>query len=688
MKAWLKTERAAEWGLFLLALLVRLISVAQYTADYPLAQKPVIDEASYHQWACRIADGDWLGQEVFFQEPLYSYALGLLYAVFGKDLLVARLAQALLWALTAVLVKRLSCRVFDARAGWIAGALLAIYGPGLLFPAWLLKENLFLPLLASFALLLVQAPSSKAWLALGILGALGALLRGNMLVLLPIFAGWAWRQGWQRALAFAGGVLLMLLPVAWRNAHVGGVFALTTAGAGTNLYGGNNVENPYGRASEFSFVRGIPEHEAEDWEHEAERRLGRELDRGEVSRYWLSEVGASIARDPLFHAQVLWHKLRLSLGRYEVPDNHFYDWDRQYLSWTRLPWPDFGLIGALSLAGLLWWLWRGPRSGAALALALLFALYLGTIVLTVTSDRARLPLVVLLLPFGGHFLAEAWRWKQQQLLPRALCLVLASAWVWWPCLPAGERERDFDERDYNYAVQSLRDLDYSRARELSQQLSLRQPRSARVRLLAIEVELRNGTGDRPALFTEVALLAQDPRLKARERFHADRFAGELALELRESLAAVQHLRSARRFDPEDAWLAELLAQALAQAFEQGRSGAEVLEEALSLVPPAQEGTSAITRAGIEFLSARERLRVNHQDPLGRERIEAALDRLRGPCLDKSLAKRERGQARRLAGTIQLELGRKEQALNHFKAALALDPSDAQAAAGLAAAQAP
>ena len=33
-----------------------------------------------------IAGGDWMGREVFFQEPLYPYALGSLYAVVGESL--------------------------------------------------------------------------------------------------------------------------------------------------------------------------------------------------------------------------------------------------------------------------------------------------------------------------------------------------------------------------------------------------------------------------------------------------------------------------------------------------------------------------------------------------------------------------------------------------------------------------
>ena len=71
------------------------------------------------------------------------------------------------------------------------------------------------------------------------------------------------------------------------------MWALTTSGAGTNLYGGNNLRNPKGVATELPWVRGVPEHEAGDWRREAERRTGEELDPGEVSRYWLAETARS-----------------------------------------------------------------------------------------------------------------------------------------------------------------------------------------------------------------------------------------------------------------------------------------------------------------------------------------------------------------------------------------------------------
>src|SRR5262249_33661895 len=160
---------------------------------------------------------------------------------------------------------------------------------------------------------------------------------------------------------------------------------------------------------EPGFVRGIPEHEAGDWRREAERRVGHPLGPAAVSAFWAGEALRSFREHPVAHLGILWRKLRLSLGRYEVPDDHALDWDARYVAVARGPFPGFGLVGALGIAGILLCALRGRAGtgfapedpGAALVLALLFLLYLATIVLTVTSDRARLPLVPLLVPFAA-----------------------------------------------------------------------------------------------------------------------------------------------------------------------------------------------------------------------------------------------------------------------------------------------
>ena len=62
------------------------------------------DARGYDQWAQRLAGGDWIGTDVFYQAPLYPYFLGVVYAIAGHDLLAVRIVQALVGSLSAVLV--------------------------------------------------------------------------------------------------------------------------------------------------------------------------------------------------------------------------------------------------------------------------------------------------------------------------------------------------------------------------------------------------------------------------------------------------------------------------------------------------------------------------------------------------------------------------------------------------------
>lgn len=576
-----KSSPVKQWTglalIFVLALVPRLVAVAQYEAHHPNAHAPVIDERSYDAWAQEIAAGDWLGDEVFFQEPLYPYFLGAIYGLAGDEheRAVARFVQSLLGALAAVFVALCARDLFGRAAGIGAGVAFALLAPAIMFPAYLLKPNLVVPLV-SFLMWFALGANREGvatWLVLGIGCGLGALLRGNLLILLPLLTLtvlFVERRAKPVAL-YVGGFLLVLVPVALRNYVVGDVFALTTSGAGTNLYGGNNADNPYGIAREFDWVRGIPEHEADDWRHEAERRSGRELDAGEVSRFWVGELLASAAEDPALHLGILWNKLRATLSDYEVPDNHDLAWDARYVSLLRAPLPNWALFGPFIIAGVLVsLLWPGTKRERLLAL--FFLAYLATIVLTVTSMRVRLTLVPLGLPLAAglclRIRADLRSWRIAQSLG-ALLLGFVFVHAIGP-FDAAERERRLDVRDYNLATQLLEEgRDLSVARELAAALRERHPGSARTMSLWAELEAREGLlliekvmtraeGQdkiRRSLAT-LRVLAENEMLASKERFRARRLAAWIQLTLGNGQAAANQFEAALLFDREDAelWL--------------------------------------------------------------------------------------------------------------------------------------
>ena len=80
--AGLTNPRAASLTVFLLALIARISSLPAALASPTLA-RPILDAASYDAWGQRLAAGDWLGEGVFFQDPLYPDLLGPIYALVG-----------------------------------------------------------------------------------------------------------------------------------------------------------------------------------------------------------------------------------------------------------------------------------------------------------------------------------------------------------------------------------------------------------------------------------------------------------------------------------------------------------------------------------------------------------------------------------------------------------------------------
>jgi len=186
----------AGWALiFVLALAagLRAWAVYDYSHAHPLSDAPTIDESSYDEWASELAAGDWRGEEVFFQEPLYPYFLGGLYAVFGRDLLLVRLLQAALGVLSCWLVAKLGERLAGEWAGVLASLLVACAPSLVLLPCLLLKPNLHLPLFCALALLIARPDTGgiRRWFAIGLVGALCALLRGNSLALLGALFIWS-----------------------------------------------------------------------------------------------------------------------------------------------------------------------------------------------------------------------------------------------------------------------------------------------------------------------------------------------------------------------------------------------------------------------------------------------------------------------------------------------------------------
>lgn len=389
---------------FLVALLVRLCHL-WLLRDSVLTQVLLGDGWKYDQWAQQIATGDWIGREVFYQSPLYPYLLAVTYTLFGHDVWIVRLWQAVLGSAASAFLTIAGTRIFNSRVGWIAGLLMALYPPAIFFDSILQKASLDLFLLSCLLLFVsscFQRPKSSGFFGAGM--SLGAFIlnRENAAVVAPILLLWSYLQferNWRWPTTVFLGMALVLGPVAMRNLWVGGELVVTTSQMGPNFYIGNH-RAASGRYESLRPLRGDARFESNDARLLAEEDLQRPLSPSEISRYWMRRSMAEIQSDPLGWIKLLGLKTFLTLHHGEVTDTEGFSVYRSEsailkpLSWLL----GFGIVLPLAVLGV--WLTRSEWRRLWLLYAMTLALAAGVIAFYVMA-RYRYPLVPLLLLFAG-----------------------------------------------------------------------------------------------------------------------------------------------------------------------------------------------------------------------------------------------------------------------------------------------
>src|SRR5262245_37458863 len=102
------------FGVFLLAFSLRLVHVWQIRRS-PFFDVLLGDAHGYDEWARRIAAGEWIGRDVFYQAPLYPYFLGSVYRLIGHNLFAVRLIQAAIGAASCMLLALAGQQFFSSR---------------------------------------------------------------------------------------------------------------------------------------------------------------------------------------------------------------------------------------------------------------------------------------------------------------------------------------------------------------------------------------------------------------------------------------------------------------------------------------------------------------------------------------------------------------------------------------------
>ncbi|MDP6761345.1 MAG: glycosyltransferase family 39 protein [Planctomycetota bacterium] len=501
----------------LLALCVRAVAVFQYEADHPHADHPVAAQAEVEATAGAVAAGEGFGDATLFRPPLYpAFAAAVFAAADEPSRPALRWTQVGLGALTCVLAALLAGRLFGQRAGLCTGLVAALHRPALLLPALAEPANLAAPLALCGALILT-APGEgrRRWAALGLVGGLGALLRVEAVPLVALCVLWPMARarlaGRNAAGALPDAALVAVIaalvvgPITLRNQIVGGDFVPVTWAGGPRLYEAHHPDRLLDEPHELPWLRGSPSAEADEWEREAELRIGRDLDVGTAGAFWRARTLASVAEHPLVHAAVAWRNLRQTLGAREAGEEHCLEWDARHVAVLRALPVGFGVWGAAGLAGLLAYASLGRRGRAAAGtrggavLAVLCAAEIGVLALRVPDSWARLPLVALLFPFAGWWLASAWsavRAREEGAIGAGRLLGtlgVGLALVHAPVLSAERRAADLARCDHRLAVQLLEvEGRLDEAATAAEALLERDPQSVRARILAARVDLQLG----------------------------------------------------------------------------------------------------------------------------------------------------------------------------------------------------
>ena len=446
--------------LFVLTLTVRLLVLTRFS--HSIHFLPDGDDMKfYNDWALRIVRGEWTDGRAFYGLPGYAYALAAIYAVAGYNPFAVGLLQAVLEALTAVVLYRIALLAFAPQAGEPAdgrraqtiglGAALAwtFYLPAQTFSAILMPTCwLVLAFYGCVYWLLRTERASwwRPWLWLGLAAGAMAMLVATILFLVPLMLvaiartverGAAWRVRAPRMLAAVGvlvaGIFAGAAPAWVHNYFVAGEPVMLSAHSGINFWIGNNP-TATGYPKMPPGIRATQEGLLRDSITLAERAAGHSLTRAEVSRYWNARTDAYIRENRGAWLRLLGVKFGNFWNAYQYDD----------LSIIKLLRDDgilpgglrWGIVAALGLAGLVPVVWRFPRARWVAAAVLL---HLCALMPVFVTERYRLAAVP-----GLMLLGAAGLWMLWENLVRARWLAAsgygaaAVGAAWFVSLPRGD----------------------------------------------------------------------------------------------------------------------------------------------------------------------------------------------------------------------------------------------------------
>jgi Tfp pilus assembly protein PilF len=366
----------------------------------------LIDSHTYDQFAMRILDGTFRGEEVYSMNILYPYFLAAIYAVAGNNWPAVAVVQAVIDAASCLLIYLIGRALFGRRVALIALALSSVYGVFIFYSGALLTPALInLLLLAMLYLIARYMDSRRPWLLLasGALCGVASLGRGNAILLIPLYliASRLLESRWKAALsrwailAIAG--VAVIIGVTIRNYTVEGEF-VPIAGNYAAFYIGNN-ETATGLYSGLPFIAGASfEDEVVATRDAVGEIVGHEVTLGEAANYLFKSGIVYVLKNPGGTLKLALLKAFYFFNSTESPTNLNYHFAREFSRILRMLAIDFGVIASLGILGIIVTLREWRRY---VFLYLYIATFFVTCLLFFVSAEYRMPAVPVFILFAS-----------------------------------------------------------------------------------------------------------------------------------------------------------------------------------------------------------------------------------------------------------------------------------------------
>jgi 4-amino-4-deoxy-L-arabinose transferase-like glycosyltransferase len=239
-----RASRGSWIAILAVALLIRLAFVVVVPKQIQFS-----DASQFEAIGRLLAEQGTYGHQTL-RPPGYPTFIAGVYRVFGEDLRVLRVAEALVSTLAVALLGLVGARWFGRTAGLLTATLTAVHPVLAFLPSTQYSENVAVLMTVAAlgaSLSAIRQGGLPRWILAGVLFGLAVLVRPNLVLLLPglalgaAFALHRERRGW--LIPFVVTALAMALTLApWtvRNHREHGRWYFVSTGGGRQFWAGNN----------------------------------------------------------------------------------------------------------------------------------------------------------------------------------------------------------------------------------------------------------------------------------------------------------------------------------------------------------------------------------------------------------------------------------------------------------------